>query len=125
MTSTMFWIAATIAGAGFFIHVVLGGIKYVRPMFQSDMAESAKWLTFISWHTSSIVLASQALGFAYLALYPAHTSLAIFLIAVCLTGVLLFIVTGAFRYSGAFSLPGIYIFAATALFGIWGVVASI
>tara|TARA_R110000787_G_scaffold27087_3_gene75394 strand:+ start:4832 stop:5209 length:378 start_codon:yes stop_codon:yes gene_type:complete len=76
MTAVFFWAAAGVATLTVFIHVFLGGAKFVRPFLAVEMDPGLKWLAYLMWHLGTVSTLFIALGFAAGAVHPAHADYA-------------------------------------------------
>ncbi|WP_439619741.1 hypothetical protein [Hyphomonas sp.] len=76
MAALFFWAAAGVAGLTVFIHVVLGGVKFVRPFLAVEMEPGLKWMAYLMWHLGTVSTLFIAAGFAAGALDPAHSDYA-------------------------------------------------
>ena len=94
MTTLFFWAAAGVAGLTVFIHVFLGGAKFVRPFLEVEMEPGLKWLAYLMWHLGTVSTVFVAAGFAAGALEPTHRDYA------------------AIATAGAASFVGVALFAA-------------
>ena len=64
-------------------HVFLGGALVVPPLMESaDLGEQIAWLLYFCWHDGTVALIVCAIAFAYAALRPGNTALAVFASAI-------------------------------------------
>ena len=123
-TALYYWIASAVAVVGLLIHVGIGGKAFVRPMFNSNMEEINKWITYICWHSASLMFLGYVLGFAYAASQPDATLLVMACLYLSSTSLLLFFYLALFVHRAIFRLPGLYLMTAITLFGILGITAQ-
>lgn len=77
MASGFFWAAGAVVAVTFFVHMVLGGRLFIRPVLESDVPESRKWMTYYTWHSVSVVFVFMAAAFVVAALNPARADYAL------------------------------------------------
>ena len=72
MTAYFFWAAAGVCALTVFIHVVLGGAKWVRPYLAVEMEPGLKWLGYLMWHLGTVSTLFIMAGFAAGAVHAGH-----------------------------------------------------
>ena len=120
MSSIFFSIAGAISIAVFFIHVVLGGKRFIGPFLQNDIPENQKWMTYYAWHATSVCFVFLAASFIATAMMPARTDYA--LIGTCFAASLVIIglmvcVKGKIAPQ---NFPGIPVLSIVSLLGLTG-----
>ena len=76
MAHYFFWAAAGVCALTVFIHVFLGGAKWVRPYLQVPMEPGLKWLGYLMWHLGTVTTLFILAGFAAAAMNGARTDYA-------------------------------------------------
>lgn len=124
LSSTLLAISGIVSFAGFFLHVFAGGRMFVRPLLaDAHLAPEVKWLSYVSWHVTSILLLGSAVAFAYTAKHPGERALAVFATSMHAAVVALCLVVGVRLDPIMLRLPAIYLFGLIALLGAAGVTA--
>lgn len=124
-SSALLALAAAVSFAGFFLHVVGGGRMFVRPLLaDAHLTPEVKWLGYVSWHVTSILLLGSAVAFAYTARHPGELALAVFAIAMHAAVAGLCLIVGVRLHPIMLRLPAIYLFGVIALLGAAGVAFS-
>ena len=76
MAVYFFWAAAGVCALTVFIHVFLGGAKWVRPYLPVEMEPGLKWLAYLMWHLGTVSTLFVMAGFAAAAMDGARTDYA-------------------------------------------------
>ncbi len=76
MAHTFFWAATGVCALTVFIHVFLGGAKWVRPYLAVEMEPGLKWLGYLMWHLGTVSTLFLMAGFAAAALDGSRTDYA-------------------------------------------------
>lgn len=77
MASAFFWAAGTVVAVTVFVHVVLGGRLFIRPVLEGDSPAAQKWMTYYAWHAVSVVFVFMAAAFVVAAVIPARNDYAL------------------------------------------------
>lgn len=77
MNVYFFWTAAVLIGITLLVHLILGAKRYVRPLLETDMEMTTKWISYFSWHGGALALAAIGLAFIMSALNPDRPDYAI------------------------------------------------
>jgi hypothetical protein len=124
MNSTLFfWAASAFSAFCFAAHVFAGGKMFVAPLMQNTTIDpTIKALSYVSWHCVSLLFASFAVTFAFVALKPQNVSLAA--VASLMSGattIMIFAI--ALRgHNVMLKLPAVYFFGLIALLGSIGLI---
>jgi len=79
MQTALLWCAAVFSVATFSVHTFMGGVRVARPLLaDANLPAASKWLNYYCWHVATVTLLFTAGGFAFSALNPGKTEIAIF-----------------------------------------------
>ncbi len=120
MESVWFGTAGAMTLGAFFIHVVAGGRRFVKPFLANDIPDGQKWMAYYVWHAASIAFLFVAAGFLAAATVPGHEDYALTstLFAASLVGMGFWVC-----WKGGLSpknFPAIPLFSVIALVGLVG-----
>ena len=125
MQNLPFAIASILGIVTLGVHVFVGGIYVVRPLLAAPgLSRASRWLNYYCWHMTTLTIAVMAGVFAFAAasgdgrnLALVFTMLAALFSALCVSVA----ITGGIA---PYRFPATSLFAAIALVGGWGLVAS-
>lgn len=67
----MLWAICLVATVTFLVHTFVGGPRVAAPLLaDGGLPKASKWLNYFCWHIATVLLASMAGAFAWLALEP-------------------------------------------------------
>ena len=122
MNSTLFfWAASIFSTFCFAAHIFAGGKMFVAPIMQNKTIDpTIKSLSYVSWHCVSLLFATFAVTFAFVALNPQNVELA--LVASLMSGAItIMIISIALRgHHVMLKLPAVYFFGLISLLGSIG-----
>ena len=115
----LLWMAVVMSLVTFYVHTFIGGPRVAKPLLENiDLPKASKWLNYYTWHITTIFTLIMGGGYAYVALYPEHPELVVFLT----------ILTGSFSVLSAavaikgeinpFRFPSTSLFAIVCLLGL-------
>ncbi len=78
------WIACAISIFAFCLHTFKGGVTIARPLLaNTDLPRVSKYLNYLCWHAVTVLLASLAIAFVWMAIVKIEVALLVFLASLC------------------------------------------
>ena len=119
MQVNLLWAAAVMSIITFAVHTFIGGPVVAKPLLENiNLPKASKWLSYYTWHVTTIFTLSMGGAYAYVALNPERPELVVFLTII--TGALS-ILSGAVAIKGninPFRFPSTSLFASVSLLGL-------
>jgi hypothetical protein len=103
-----------------------GGRMFVRPLLaDTHLVPEVKWLSYVSWHVTSILLLGSAAAFVHVAKHPGDLPLAVLVTFMQGAVAALCLVVGLRLHPIMLRLPAIYLFSLIAALGAAGIVSAV
>jgi hypothetical protein len=119
-----FAIAAAVLAAGLAVHCVIGSRAVVRPLLAArDITPVSRWINFFTFHLATVVLAFMAAGFAWAALRPDASDIAVGLTALAIALALLCLGVCLRARFQPWKVPPFDLFVIVSVVGLWGLLA--
>ncbi|MEM7661279.1 MAG: hypothetical protein AAF292_03445 [Pseudomonadota bacterium] len=120
MSTICFWAASGVVAVTIVLHVVFGGIRYVRPLLASELDPFIKWLSYTMWHVGTVATITIGVGFAAAAMDPSRTDYAIAATLTAAGFVIVAAYAGIRSGLGIFSIPVVPLFGIVTALGVTG-----
>ena len=123
MAHIFFWAAAGVCALTVFIHIFLGGAKWVRPYLAVEMEPGLKWLGYLMWHLGTVSTLFLMAGFAAAALDGSRTDYAMIATAGAASFVAVALWTTVRSGVPPQRFPVIFMFSVVTALGVAGLVS--